>query len=148
MYPSVIWRERGKIAEQYIQRHWRSVPMVIDNNYTLSCCFCLFGFNVVFNHFSVISRRCLVATGSSMLTFIVLPHWSIMPQTLDMLHTQSGRPVLALPRKSEQLVTFLTTLVCRGPGKDPWPPVPRRGHSTLWAARASTPSVYVVVLTL
>ena len=29
-----------KIAEQYIQSHWRSVPMVIDNNYTLSvyCC--------------------------------------------------------------------------------------------------------------
>ena len=39
MYPSVIWRVRGKIAEQYIQRHGRSVPMVIDdNNYTLSCC--------------------------------------------------------------------------------------------------------------
>ena len=29
-----------KLAEQYIQWHWRSVPMVIDNNYTLSvyCC--------------------------------------------------------------------------------------------------------------
>ena len=34
----------------------------------------LFGFNVVFNNLSVISIRCLVATGSSMLTFIVLPH--------------------------------------------------------------------------
>ena len=34
----------------------------------------LFGFNVVFNNFSVISQRCLVATGRSMLTFIVLPH--------------------------------------------------------------------------
>ena len=31
-------------------------------------------FNVDFNNFSIISRRCLVATGSSMLTFIVLPH--------------------------------------------------------------------------
>ena len=49
------------------------------------CCCCLFGFNVVFNNFSVISRRCLVATGSSVLTFIVLPHWSIMPQTLAMV---------------------------------------------------------------
>ena len=37
------------------------------------CC-CLFGFNVVFNKFSVISRRCLVATGSSVFAFIVLPH--------------------------------------------------------------------------
>ena len=35
---------------------------------------CLFGFNVAFNNFSVISRRCLVATGSSVLTFIVLRH--------------------------------------------------------------------------
>ena len=31
------------------------------------------------------SQRCLVAAGSSMLTFIVLPHRSIMPQTLDMI---------------------------------------------------------------
>ena len=37
-------------------------------------CVCVFGFNVAFNNFSVISRRCLVATGSSLLTFIVLPH--------------------------------------------------------------------------
>ena len=42
-------------------------------------------FNVAFNNFSVISQRYLVATGSSVLTFIVLPHWSIMPQTLDMI---------------------------------------------------------------
>ena len=48
-------------------------------------CVCVFGLNVAFNYFSVISRRCLVATGSSMLTFIVLPHWSIMSQTLDMI---------------------------------------------------------------
>ena len=48
-------------------------------------CVCVFGFNVAFNNFSVISRRCLVVTGSSMLTFIVLPHWSIMSQTLGMI---------------------------------------------------------------
>ena len=48
-------------------------------------CVCVFGFNVGFNNFSVISRRCLVATGSSMLTFIVLLHGSIMSQTLDMI---------------------------------------------------------------
>ena len=52
---------------------------------TTWCCCCLFGFYVAFNNFSVITRRCLVATGSSMLTFIVLPHWSIMPPTLDMI---------------------------------------------------------------
>ena len=33
----------------------------------------------------------------------------------------------------EQLVPFLTTLVCHGPGSNPWPPVPRSGHSTNWA---------------
>ena len=43
------------------------------------------GFNVAFNNFSVISRWCLVATGRSMHTFIGLPHWSIMPQTLNMI---------------------------------------------------------------
>ena len=37
-------------------------------------CACVFGFNVAFNNFSVILRRCLVATGSSVLTFLVLPH--------------------------------------------------------------------------
>ena len=44
------------------------------------------------------SRRCLVATGSSMLTFIVLPWHDTTPS-----HTilTLGRPVLALPRKSE-----------------------------------------------
>ena len=51
----------------------------------MGVCVCEFGFNVAFNNFSVISRRCLVATGSSMLTFIVLLHWSIMSQTLDMI---------------------------------------------------------------
>ena len=44
---------------------------------------CLFRFNVAFNNFSVISRWCLLATGSSKLTFIVLSHWSTIPQTLD-----------------------------------------------------------------
>ena len=38
------------------------------------CSCCLVGFNIAFNNFSVISRRCLVATGSSVLTFIVLLH--------------------------------------------------------------------------
>ena len=36
-------------------------------------CVCIFGLNVAFNNFSVISRRCPVAAGSSVLTFIGLP---------------------------------------------------------------------------
>ena len=40
---------------------------------TMCVCVCI-RFNVAFNNFSVILRRCLVVTGSSMLTFIVLPH--------------------------------------------------------------------------
>ena len=64
------------------------LPLKISPSFCSICwekekCVCVFGFNVAFNNFSVISRRCLVATGSSMLTFIVLPHWSIMSQTLD-----------------------------------------------------------------
>ena len=38
-----------------------------------------FGFNVLFNNHSVISRQCLVVTVSSMLTFIVLLHCLIPP---------------------------------------------------------------------
>ena len=48
-----------------------SCPITPVSNYGRCC---LFGFNVAFNNVSVISRRCLVATGSSMLTVIVLPH--------------------------------------------------------------------------
>ena len=56
---------------------------------------------------SVISRRCLVVTGSSMLTLRVLPHCGIRSQTFLPDTTFSHiiltpeRPVLALPRKSE-----------------------------------------------
>ena len=35
---------------------------------------CLFWFNTAFNNFSVVSRWCLVATVSSVLTFTVLSH--------------------------------------------------------------------------
>ena len=70
----------------------------------------------------VISRRCLVETGSSMLTFIVLPHYRIRSQTLLPDTTSSHiiltpeRPVLALPsalpQKSEcQAGSNLSTIV-------------------------------------
>ena len=50
-----------------------SVSKMIDEE--LSCCVCCLSmFNVAFNNFSVIPRPCPVATGSSMLIFIVLPH--------------------------------------------------------------------------
>ena len=32
-------------------------------------CVCVFGFNVAFNNFSLISRRCLITAGSSMLIY-------------------------------------------------------------------------------
>ena len=82
--------------------------------------------------FFVISRRCVFVTGWSMLTFIVLPHWSVMSLTFDMIPQQ----VLALPRKPECQVRCLTTLECRGLGSNPWPPVPRSGYSTDWATEA------------
>ena len=52
---------------------WTAVPALTEN------CVSVFGFNIAFNNFLVISWWCVVATGSSMLTFIVRPHWSIMP---------------------------------------------------------------------
>ena len=119
-----------------------------------SCCVCLFVL-VTFNNFSVISLRCLVATGSSMLSYIVLPHWSIMPQTLDMIPhpvtlswhwvNQSELYPVWVPSE-EQLVPFLTTLVCQGPGSNPWPPAPQSRHSTEWAAGASCSCCMVVEL--
>ena len=71
-------------------------------NNLMYCC-CLFGFNVTFNNFSVVSRQCLVATGSSLLTFltfIVLPHRSITPQHLTWYHTQSHYPDTGLTSSS------------------------------------------------
>ena len=47
---------------------------MVRDDVCVCVCVCVFGFNVAFSNFSVISRRCLVATGSSVLTFIVLPH--------------------------------------------------------------------------
>ena len=76
----------------------------------------------------VISRRCLVVTGSSMLIFIVLPHCGIRSQTLLPDTTSSHiiltpeRPVLVRVPSEEQLVPLLTTLVCGGPGSNPVPP--------------------------
>ena len=130
--------------------------MVVVSFLQVWVCVCAFGFNVVFNNFSVISRRCLVATWSSILTFRVLPHWSIScPRQLTWYHTQShypdtgshiiltpGRPVPALPSKSESnyIVPFLTTLIC---------PVPRSGNSTDWAIGAGCKfeaSVFIVMV--
>ena len=91
---------------------WKTIPLTLAWKYQLELCeallrsaithiflekkdntilflFCLlknllvwFGLNVPFNNLSVISRRCLDVTGSSMLTFRVLPHWNTTPQTL------------------------------------------------------------------
>ena len=78
-------------ALHYILIYWINIslkslsPKLVLKATKLALSVCVFGFNVAFNNFSVISRRCLVASGSSVLTFIVLPHWSIMPQTLDMI---------------------------------------------------------------
>ena len=49
--------------------------------YAMCLFVCLFWFNVAFNNFSVILRRCLVATGRSILTFIVLPQRYPAPVT-------------------------------------------------------------------
>ena len=88
-------------------------------------------FQQFFSHITT----CLIATGSSMLTFIVLPHWSIMPQTLDMIPhpvtlswhwvDQSYLYTVSLRAKRRAASTILMTLVCRSPGSNTWPPVSR-----------------------
>ena len=82
-------RQSGKSA------FWRHADGPIENLFVCS------GLRR-FQHFSVISRRCLAATGSSMLIFIVLPHWSTWHDTTPShIILILGRPVLALPRTSE-----------------------------------------------
>ena len=102
---------------------------------------CLFLLNVAFNNCSFISRQCLVATGSNAHFFSAA---SLKYHGPDTWHDTTsshiimilGRPVLALPRKSEcQASTILTTLVYRGPGSNPWPPIPWSRHSTDWPLR-------------
>ena len=96
------------------------------------CLFVWFELNVAFNNLSVISRQCLDVTGSSMLTFRVLSHWNIMPQTL--WHDISPRHIkltLSWPdpipsstffnaerQAKEQLVPFLKSLVWPGRGSN------------------------------
>ena len=107
---------------------------------------CVFGFNVAFNNFSVISG---LSGGDRELNAHFYSAASLKYHAPDIWHDTTpshiilslGRPVLALPRKSwvpseEQLVPFFTTLVCRGLGSNPWPPVPRSGHSANWAIGA------------
>ena len=88
---------------------WRRLP-------NKSCC-CLFRFNVAFDNVLVIPRRSLKYHAPDTCHDATSSHGIL---TLS-------RPVLSLPRKSEcqarvrseeQLVPFLTTLVCRGPGSN------------------------------
>ena len=90
---------------------------------------------------SVIWRQCLVARGSSMLTFIVPPHWSFMPwYQITVSIPTLGWSVLTLPlslsAKRGAASSILMTLVCRGPGSTQCPPVPRSGNPTDSATEA------------
>ena len=61
---------------------WKHSTLILEVIVRILVVCVLFGFNIVFNNLLVISTQSLVATGSSMLTFIVLPHCGIKPQTL------------------------------------------------------------------
>ena len=65
--------------------------------------FVWFGLNITFNNLSVILWRCLDVAVNSMLTFRVLPHWNIMPQTLrrfELTSSSSTFFMLSTKRKS------------------------------------------------
>ena len=66
-----FWSFKGK---EKVKMAWNSLQ--------LSTCMC---FDVDFNNLSVISQCGLDVARSLILSFIVLPHWSIMLQTLDMI---------------------------------------------------------------
>ena len=98
---------------------------------------CLFGFQQFFSHITTVPGcdRELNAHfySAASLKYHAPETWHDITSSHIILTL--GRPVLALPRKvwmprEEQLVPFLTTLVCRCPGSKPWPPIPRSGHST------------------
>ena len=80
------------------------IKLLLNKEYV--CLFVCLGLTSL-STLSVISQRCLVVTGSSMLTFLVLPHCDIRSQTclpdttLSHIILTPERPVLALPRKSE-----------------------------------------------
>ena len=104
----------------------RQLQVIIHN---INWKICLFLLNVAFN-FSLISRRCLVATGSSAHFYSAA---SLKYHAPDTWHDTTpshiililGRPVLALPRKTEcQASTILTTEVCHGQESNTWPPIP------------------------
>ena len=96
-------------------QHWRwrtsNNSTKLDIHYVVVVCVCL-----GLTSFSTnISRQCLVATGSSMLTFIMLPHRGIKSQTLYLIPSQSHNtdspsptPKILVP-SGEQLVTLSST---------------------------------------
>ena len=100
---------------RHIACHWEGITCFLSCLLYLSWCFCCMvihldislvmasvcelGFNVTFNNFSVISWRCLVVTGSSMLTFLVLPHWSIMSWFVLKKH-HANRSFMTITRDS------------------------------------------------
>ena len=85
----------------------------------------LLGFNVVFNNLSVISRQCLVSTGSSKLTFIMLPHCGITVAAtlLDTTPTHIiltlGQPILDLCTKRGATSTIFNDFGMSWPGIEP-----------------------------
>ena len=101
--------------------------------YIFLCCCNVYmpRFNITF----ILTQRGLLWKGSSMLTFIVLPHWSIMLQTLDMIPhpvtlfwhwvDQSWLYPVSLSAKWGTASIILMTLVCRGPGSNSRLPFPR-----------------------
>ena len=77
------WHQ-NKMNKMFMMWKYLCIVFQINWGFVQYLFVCLFWFNVAFNKFSVISRWWLVATRSSMLPLIVLPHWSINFQTLNM----------------------------------------------------------------
>ena len=101
--------------------------------------FILFRLNVAFNNLSVILRRFLDVTGSSVLTVRVLPHWNITPQTHDVtFHSvtlywhRTNSAVSMLSANERTANTIFKVFGMTQPGIEPTTSRTQTGCSSYW----------------
>ena len=100
-----------------------------------SPCFVFLGFNVAFNIFSVITLRCMVDAhfySAASLKYHAPDTWHDTSHIILAL----DRPVLALPRKSEQQIPICKDFGMSRPGLEHATSRSRSGRSSNWATGA------------
>ena len=98
------------------------------------CCWVL---NVAFNNFSVISRWCLVATGSCVHFYSAASLKYHAPDTWHDITSQSYYPDTGSTSPSSECQAIFNDFCMSRPWSNPRPPISQSGHSTYWAIEAS-----------